>query len=376
MKHVSTSLQLIIEVRAGAPARLIVQNAFDSTPDVFASPRLWLRHGSLIREYLSDSVELARVARRVDDLLGVDTGSSAQSSISRVATSIRVLDDLRHPVDWSVASRSFFSLGALGEQMDILLAWSATVERVGVHRRYAAVSLLSAHLRSLVRAPDVHAEIVRWIGECARDEAACDRLAVAATVAELARCSLFSYGRYLQSMIAHGQTGARPPDRPASLHQYLLATLPLYAEATTLALQRRVTLRTSADDIAAAAQRVDRAFAAVQAAMPVLVGVVPSLPSPAPSSSVGSDQAVEVRASDPSVIAMRSALVEVVSLDEREQLAYGRVLPLVVALGGQLDVPSFAIVVDALVTLEAVHTLAEVRMVSFGPSADTCCRSS
>ena len=272
-----------------------------------------------------------------------------------------MLDDLRHPVDCSAASRAFFGHGAFGGQMEILLTWSATVERVGVHRRFAAVSLLQAYLEGVARRPDVHAEIVRWIGQCARDESSCQRLSVAATVAELARTSLFSYGRYLQTMIAHGQTGARPANAPPSLHQYLLATLPLYAEATTLGLQRRVTLRTSAGELAAAAQRVDRAYAAVQAALPALVGVIPSLPSPAPSSSVGSDQVVELRPTDPSVVAMRSALADLTSLDEREQLAHGRLLTLVVAMGGHLDASSLAVIVDALTVLEAVHSLVEVR---------------
>lgn len=344
-------------------------------PDLFASPRLWLRHSALLREQLGDSVGLARIAQRVDDLLGVGTGPSAHSPISRIAQSIRVLDDLRHPVDWPMSSRAFFWHGAFGEQMEILLTWSATAERVGMHRRYAAVSLLQAHLEGVDRRPDVHAEIVRWIGHCAEDESSCDRMSVAATVAEYARASLFSFGRYLQTMIAHGQTGARSSAAAPSLHHYLLTTLPLYAEATTLGLQRRVTLRTSAGEVGAAAQRIDRAYAAIQVALPALVGVIPSLPSPAPSSSVGSDQAIELRPSDPSIVAMRSALAELKSLDEREQLAYGRLVPLVGAIGAQLDASSLAVIVDALVSLEAIHTLVEVRRWIYGVTTDLLRRS-
>ena len=143
-------------------------------------------------------------------------------------------------------------ISRLEEKTFVLLNWAMGIFQLGIHRAYAVHTLLKIwsdqyeqHQAKSARTRDVDffSILYKWLdtSEAARMDS--NAFAVGIVFGELTRQGFFSYGRYIQTLIAQGQTArSRLPDSPPSHHLALLGAMPIFVQAKDLSQQRRLAL--------------------------------------------------------------------------------------------------------------------------------------
>jgi mediator of RNA polymerase II transcription subunit 12 len=96
--------------------------------------------------------------------------------------------------------------GPLSLKLDVLLTWSVTPDRVADSRRYAVASLFKGLVADAdAGCQDLQDPLVEWL-DANQDFESAERSRLALLFSELMRVNLFSYSRYLQRLIASGET--------------------------------------------------------------------------------------------------------------------------------------------------------------------------
>ena len=135
------------------------------------------------------------------------------------------------------------------DKVHILLSWAMSLFTLGVHRPYAVCTLLKlwhderdafVQKTSATGPIDMFPALYDWLESSPSAKDPSNVLAIGITFGELTRSGLFSYGRYLQTLISHGHT-ARSGSR-SSHHLGILRALPIFVEGKDLMHQRRIAL--------------------------------------------------------------------------------------------------------------------------------------
>lgn len=148
------------------------------------------------------------------------------------------------------------------EKVFTLLNWSMGLYQLGAHRPYAVYTLLkhwheqqeehqqaaSSHAKQRQHI-DLFQVVYKWLDTAPAARNQDNVRAIGITIGELTRRGMFSYGRYLQTLIANGQTARnlRSPSDKRSHHLALLKSMPIFVMAKDLFQQRRIAL--SGDDL-------------------------------------------------------------------------------------------------------------------------------
>lgn len=139
----------------------------------------------------------------------------------------------------------------LEEKIHILLVWSLNVFTLGDHRPYAVCTLLKKWQDTYVshRPPDSEMDVdlfkslYNWLESSEAAHKPENIAAIALTFGELTREGMFSYGQYLQLLIAKGYTArAAAQGSPRSHHLAILEALPIFVQDKGMLLQRRIVL--------------------------------------------------------------------------------------------------------------------------------------
>lgn len=230
--------------------------------EVLLSPLTWRTHASLLRIILqSTEVPLDNYHTRNTAILFKSNFANNTSSPRRMQMQeIQKLDSMSADTDMAELAKSFFdgtsapTSSALDhdrfqEKVHILLSWAMSLFMLGAHRPYAVCTLLKlwhddrvAFLQQSQSQPtiDMFPSLYSWLDTSAPARNTSNVLAIGITFGELTRSGLFSYGRYLQTLISRGHT-ARSSSR-ASHHLAILRALPIFVEAKDLLQQRRLAL--------------------------------------------------------------------------------------------------------------------------------------
>lgn len=181
-------------------------------------------------------------------------------------------------------SRSFFDDGAspnsavldeakFEDKVFILLNWSMGLNDLGIHRPYGTYTMLRLWMEQreeyLSRNPtpnghhrhshsahhhhghhpsggaanlDLFPVLYKWLDIAPAAKKQRNVQAIGITFGEFTRAGLFSYSRYLQTLIAHGHTKRSNPNGPRSHHLDLLRAMPIFVVANDLLQQRRIAL--------------------------------------------------------------------------------------------------------------------------------------
>ena len=147
---------------------------------------------------------------------------------------------------------SAIDLSRLEEKVFILLDWAIGLFQLGNHRPYAAYTLLhrwsEQYDEHRPKPFDFYPILYKWLDTFPAAKKEDNALAIGITFGELIRQGLFSYSRYLQSLIANGHTArSRKTGSDKSHHLALLAAMPIFVTAENLKEQRRIAL--SGDDL-------------------------------------------------------------------------------------------------------------------------------
>jgi len=147
----------------------------------------------------------------------------------------------------SSPSSSSIDEAQLEGKVFILLNWAMGLFTLGNHRAYGVYTLHNLWVEQYNEQPhlpfDFFPILYAWLDTAAASKQEENAIAIGIVYGELTRQGLFSYGRYLQNLIAHGHTTrSRKEDSARSHHLALLSAMPMFVEAKDLLKQRRLAL--------------------------------------------------------------------------------------------------------------------------------------
>ncbi|TXT13184.1 hypothetical protein VHUM_01585 [Vanrija humicola] len=239
----------------------IVRILYDADPEVLLSPTTWTRHSALLGTLVdSNTPTFKELGRRNDALVfkpvAVDTSTSPRR---QQMADIQKLDSISAETDMAALCKSYFNgscapnsakidIEKFEEKVSIALNWAMGLYQMGIHRPYAVYTLFKKWLdwHEDYR-PDDHFDffpiLYKWLDTSLAAQRADNVLAIGISFGELTRQGLFSYGRYMKTLIACGHsarfnTNAEKP----SHHLALLNAMPIFVEASDLLEQRRLVI--------------------------------------------------------------------------------------------------------------------------------------
>ncbi|KAF8706022.1 Transcription mediator complex subunit Med12, partial [Rhizoctonia solani] len=260
----------------------VLHRLFLLNPDYFVCGRIWAqpsyrrllqtsfqdRMKLVLGEHKSDAEVLdtigtfAGVAARNDGLLFRVLPERAVVDMRATIADVQLLNSIGPGTDLSCASY-FQPDGSDDQKLSVLLTWAVTPSQYGSHRPFLACSLLARRSEGTRWQEGIwrwldESDEVRAVGIWENDKeegvstsAGIDdaskimwhsRDAVALLVGELIEKGLFSYGWYMQKLIARGITDPNLARVASSHHRTLLHVLPLSSENTTMSVMRSNTL--------------------------------------------------------------------------------------------------------------------------------------
>lgn len=222
----------------------------------------WRAHGTLLQSILSSTdISLDDYHDRNTSILFKPNFDNNTSSPRRLQMQeIQKLDSMSSETSMPELVRSFFDgvssptsptldHNRFQDKVHILLSWAMSLFTLGVHRPYAICALLKLwhdERDTFVQksnpdcAIDMFPALYDWLHSSPSATDPSNVLAIGITFGELTRSGLFSYGRYLQTLISHGHT-ARSGSK-SSHHLGILRALPIFVEGKDLMHQRRLAL--------------------------------------------------------------------------------------------------------------------------------------
>ncbi|KAG9085643.1 RNA polymerase II mediator complex subunit, partial [Ceratobasidium sp. 392] len=262
----------------------ILQRLILTNPDFFVSARVWsqLAYRRILQALFRDRAKAALAELKTDPdgtdaMILHDTITAFANVVTRnEALLFRVLPD-RSVVDMratiadvqllnginpctDLSSVSYFQPdGSDDQKLSVLLTWAVTPSQYGTHRPYLACSLLARRAEGTRWQEGIwrwldESDEVRAIGSWEKDENTLlsagangedggknvwhSRDAVALLVGELIEKGLFSYGWYMQKLIARGITDLSLPKSASSHHRTLLHVVPLSSSNTAMTVAR------------------------------------------------------------------------------------------------------------------------------------------
>ncbi|KAJ1304311.1 hypothetical protein OPQ81_005471 [Rhizoctonia solani] len=266
---------------AGA-ATHVLHRLFLLNPDYFVCGRVWAQpsYRRLLQSIFQDRTKLALAEFRSDaevaDIMATFAGVAARNDglLFRVLPERAVVDMRATIADvqllnsigpcTDLSSVSYFQPdGSDDQKLSVLLTWAVTPSQYGSHRPFLACSLLARRSEGTRWQEGIwrwldESEEVRAVGiwedekeggvpsSSGIDDGAKimwqSRDAVALLVGELIEKGLFSYGWYMQKLIARGITDPKLVRAASSHHRTLLHVLPLSSENTAMSVMRVNTL--------------------------------------------------------------------------------------------------------------------------------------
>ncbi|WWD21578.1 hypothetical protein CI109_106064 [Kwoniella shandongensis] len=243
----------------------IIKSLYEANPEVLLSPSTFKLHSETLATILPTSSRVWENLRHRNERLLFKPAITERSSSPRrqQMEEIQKLDSINEDTNMAELTRSYFDgassattntldMVKLEEKVFILINWAMGLFQLGSHRPYAVYTLLKhwheqheQHQSKQARPQviDLFYLLYKWLDTSAAAHKEENAQAIGITFGELIRRGLFSYGRYLQSLIAKGQTARSVrPGQGKSHHLALLRVMPIFVEAKDLTQQRRIAL--------------------------------------------------------------------------------------------------------------------------------------
>ncbi|KAG8686075.1 RNA polymerase II mediator complex subunit, partial [Ceratobasidium sp. 394] len=263
---------------------LVLQRLMLANSDYFVSARIWAQtaYRRILQTLFRDRAKATLAELKTDpegtDVIVLQDMIAAFGNVAtrNEALLFRVLPD-RSVVDMratiadvqllnginpstDLSSVSYFQPdGSDDQKLSVLLTWAVTPSQYGTHRPFLACSLLARRAEGTRWQEGIwrwldESDEVRAVGPWEKDESALlsasvsgedgaknawhSRDAVALLVGELIEKGLFSYGWYMQKLIARGVTDLSLPKSASSHHRTLLHVVPLSSSNAAMTVAR------------------------------------------------------------------------------------------------------------------------------------------
>lgn len=243
------------ELQLGA----IVRGLVNSDPEVLLSPTTWARYSALLASLVDTSnAAFAELEHRNAALLFRPvTVDAAASPRRQQMAEISMLDSICAETDMTALCKAFFSgtcaptspkidHAKLATRVFTLVNWAMGLQQLGGHRPYAVYTMLKKwqQWQEEVR-PNEHFDffpiLYEWLDTSEAALRPENNQAIGISFGELTRQGLFSYGRYVNTLIARGHSARFSNGKgPLSHHLKLLNAMPIFVEAHDLREQRRL----------------------------------------------------------------------------------------------------------------------------------------
>nr|XP_019005040.1 uncharacterized protein I203_01884 [Kwoniella mangroviensis CBS 8507]OCF68501.1 hypothetical protein I203_01884 [Kwoniella mangroviensis CBS 8507] len=240
----------------------IVKSLCEANQETLLSPTTWKLHSELLTTILPDQRPSIRI-RNEALWFRINVDERSSSPRRQQMAEMQKLDSICEDTNMLELTRSFFDgtssptdtapdLSRLEDKVFILLNWAMGLFQLGSHRPYAVYTLLKhwhdQHEEHQAKQANPHVIdlfpiLYKWLDTSAAARKDENVQAIGITVGEITRQGMFSYGRYLQTLIAKGQTArSQVAGQAPSHHLAMLKAMPIFAVAKDLVQQRRIAL--------------------------------------------------------------------------------------------------------------------------------------
>lgn len=254
--------------------RTLIRSLYNANPEIIFSPRGWRLHAEVLTSILKPSDEAstsldtggAQFARPQTEARHLNLWHQPVPTRTTVSRRKQQMDEIQR-LDSICAEtvmpdlcKAYFDgnsapgspnldVKRLREKISTILNWSMGLFQLGFHRPYAVYTMLKVwhekHHKSKARSSDLDLFpiLYEWLDKSPAAQRAENVQAIGITFGELTRAGLFSYGRYMQTLIAKGHTArSRTHESPTSHHLAILRVLPIFVDTKDLLQQRRIAL--------------------------------------------------------------------------------------------------------------------------------------
>ncbi|KZV96289.1 hypothetical protein EXIGLDRAFT_435689 [Exidia glandulosa HHB12029] len=206
--------------------KTILQRAFPVVPDAFVSPGMWTTYSPVLRDMFRDASDFTEVEQRNDALAFRTLPVREMDRVRSMMSEIQALNAVTMDTDLTALARRNSSLA-------LLLTWAASPAQHGVHRPFLVATLIARRAEYEDDPDALQNALIEWMDgsdECMASQSA---RGAARLMGELARVGLFSYERFLQRILARGDT---------ERHQATLRAMPVWKENGVILRQRKIAL--------------------------------------------------------------------------------------------------------------------------------------
>lgn len=244
--------------------RTILTSILLSVPDAFVHPSLWGRIEPTLNQAMGQMKDLPHdqlsfmsslqlekltltVAERLQEIHSRNEAFLAQEATPRTQSQnvklqrAEMLDGISPLTDYSALAKRLFD-GNPEEAITSLAEWATTRMKYGEWRIYAAVSLLKQFCHTASMKVVVQSSLLSFLNDTSIEY----NNSISRLFGELIAAGLFSYGKYLQRLIARGDLQpSRKGDEVTQRHLYFLQMFPLSGCSKEQMNQRRVVVSDS-----------------------------------------------------------------------------------------------------------------------------------
>ncbi|WVF69703.1 hypothetical protein IAT40_004482 [Kwoniella sp. CBS 6097] len=265
LKEIRSSPATSSLVKVEAMLISIIKSLYEANHEVLLSPTTWRLNSDLLSTLLPSSSTQWNNLQRRNEFLWFKTIVDERSSSPRrqQMAEIQKLDSICEDTNMIDLTKSFFDgassasanspdLVKVEEKIFILLNWAMGLFQLGSHRPYAVYTILKhwheqhedhQSKQSLPNVIQFFPILYKWLDTTAAARKEENVQAIGITFGELTRQGNFSYGQYLQALIAKGLTArSTSTNGNRSHHLALLRAMPIFVVAKDLLHQRRIAL--------------------------------------------------------------------------------------------------------------------------------------
>ncbi|EJD35643.1 hypothetical protein AURDEDRAFT_117332 [Auricularia subglabra TFB-10046 SS5] len=201
----------------------LLHRALATVPDAFVSPGIWMYHSTLMRDLFYNTANpdtFRDVEQRNEALIFRILPERAMAEVRMIMAEIAALNGMALDTD-------LHTLATRGTPLPVLFTWASSPAQHGLHRPFLVGTLLQRRGEEGEALQDA---LIDWLEQ---DDPSVSSRGAARLLGELGRVGLFSYGRFLDPVLARGEV---------ERHRAIIREMPIWRENGVVLRQRMTAL--------------------------------------------------------------------------------------------------------------------------------------
>lgn len=201
----------------------LLHRALSTAPDAIVSPGIWMYYSAVVRDMFYNTANpdtFRDVEQRNEALVFRILPERAMAEVRMIMAEIAALNGMALDTDLN-------ALATRGTPLPVLFTWASSPAQHGLHRPFLVGTLLQRRGEEGEALQDA---LIDWLE---LDDPSVSSRGAARLLGELGRIGLFSYGRFLDRVLARGEV---------EQHRAIIREMPLWRENGVLLRQRMTAL--------------------------------------------------------------------------------------------------------------------------------------